>query len=606
MQQQGRRDHHTWFSYRTRSRLIMTGMGVLLVAAWQVAVALTCGAGLFDVIPVWRAAAHGQPIKGLPGGQDAEPTTVLITWAVSFVLLLSVFIGGWVWWLLRRGQKPRAGKGMATKKQVSTTVGEQRVRERAARSMPSMTKQQINRAPVEQLGLLLGKHQGSGQNIVLSFDDLVCILGPSGAGKSTGLMTPAALEAPGALVLTSNEVSIIDQIAATRGKHGRVWVFDLLNRAEWPHPMVWDPVAGCEEGATAVARAKAFVAGCAADGTDATNTGFFKANAEMALRAMLHAAALDGRDMTDVLAWTGSLARGAKPPRDILRDSTDPRCEKAWESQLEAVATGAEETVGSSRNTLAQVVDALTLQSVMRWLRPRDGAHAFNAAEFVRSGDTLVLLSDDSSATNVGPLCTMLFQEVVDSIKAWAPFTPHGLLDPPLRIVGDEIANIAPIDKLPEMTTELRKLGVQVILAFQSDEQPVARWGQHRGRILLEQMSAEIVLPGLKSVTALNRYSELAGKTEVWERSVNTSADGEFTGAGGQLHERAVLRSDEVRTMSDGEALLVWRNMPATKITLTPWMQRPYAAQVTADIDRSRQDRRDARARRLDETGVQS
>lgn len=593
----GRSDQYEWLTPRGRRNLILVTMAGILAAGWQAAVALTCHVGLTDVGATLTALTGMEPITGLPGRRHASTSTVLTVWVVCVLILGGVLLG-LVCWLVAWRAKRRRGKGLAGGSEVASTVGHERARKDAAQSLPSLDSKQVAAAPPAQLGLVLGCEYRSREMIVIGHNDAMSVMGGSGAGKTSYVMGPAALEARGPLVVTSNEVGILDVIAKTRRKLGRVWVFDPLDRACWPDPMVYDPVAGCRDGQVALARGTAFVAGCGADGQDSTNAGFFRTNAKIAMRVLLHAAALDGRTIEDVLAWVPTIRNGAKAPLNVLRDSDDPAAEHAWEAVLESVATGADETVSSTLNTLSQVVDPLTLKSIRRWLVPREGAKTFDAAKFVDSRDTLVLLSDDSTSTNVGPLATMLFQEVVDAIKAQAPFTTHGRLDPPMRIVGDEIANIAPIEKLPEMSTELRKLGVQMILAFQSDQQLKTRWGAERGQMLLEQMAAEVVLPGIKSPETLNRYSDLAGTVDVLERTINRDADGERSGDGAQMQERKILRPHEIREMPDGRALLIWRNARGMLITLQPWYTRDYHDQVTQDVTDTRRSRAKERTRR--------
>ena len=593
----GRTDQVEWLTPRGRRNVTLAVMAIVAGAGWQLAVAFTCGVGLTDVGATWAAISALEPVSGLPGRHHASPDTVLATWGVCVLALGGLLLGaflGLVYWRAAR----RVGKGLARKGQVQAAVGEERLRKEAAQTLPSMPARTRAQIAVAELGFSVGIDHGSRQPVVLGFNESIAVIAPSGGGKSTGIMTPAALEAPGPLVVTSNEVSILDQIATTRTRAGRVWVFDPLDRSCWPHPMVYDPVAGCADGQVALARGTAFVAGCGADGHDSTNSGFFKQNSKIAMKALLHAAALDGRSIEAVLGWVPQLAKGGTVPRRLIRESSDPQAEQAWDGELQAVATGADDTVASTLNTLTQVVEPLTLKAIRKWIVPCPGVPTFDAGAFVRSRDTLVLLSDDSTSTNVGPLATMLFQEVVDAVKAYAPFTAHGRLEPPMRVCGDEIANIAPIDKLPEMTTELRKLGVQWLFAFQSERQAQTRWGADRGRILLEQMAAEVVLPGVKSVESLNRYSDLAGMVEVVEQTLNRDAGGERTGTGGSVHERKVLRPDEIRQMPDGRALLMWRNAPAMIVDLLPWYERDYADQVATDEAATRRARVKERQRR--------
>jgi type IV secretion system protein VirD4 len=572
--------HPSQVNTHTFANTVLVGLGVAVFAAWHLAVATTVASvGLGDVSKTLQALVGLEPISGLPGGETEEARPTLLAFAAYALLLLVVLVGG-AWGLIELRVRRRGGadtRGMATKRQVVAALGEDKVRASAEQTRPSMSPVIRKHAALGEIGLRLGREQGSGADVWLTLQDHLAVIASTGGGKSVSVMIPAALSAPGALIVTSNEVSILDLIVTERAKRGRVWVFDPLGRTSWPEQMVWNPVQGCEEGETALARGVAFAAGLKADG-GSTNAGFFQRNAMIALSRMLHAAALDGRDMAEVLRWATNLDTDGKVAANLIRRSTDERAEKGWAAMLDAVSTGADETVASSRQTLQQAVEPLTLRKVTKWVTPTPGAVEFDARAFVTSTDTLVLISDDSSSTNVGPLCTMLLQEVMDSIKSVVPFLPHGRLDPPMRLVGDEFANIAPVEKAPELSSEVRKLGVQLVLAFQSEQQLRSRWGD-RGQTLLEQMSAELILAGVKSTNSLKRYSDLAGKVEV-EEHTTSYGEGGVRGGSTSTRERDVMRADQVRTLADGTGLLVWRNAAPMVIEMTPWFKQPQAEQL--------------------------
>ena len=67
-----------------------------------------------------------------------------------------------------------------------------------------------------------------------------------------------------------------------------------------------------------------------------------------------------------------------------------------------------------------------------------------------------MLITDDQAQTNVAPLTTMLLGEVIDAAKHHAARSRTGRLDPPLRVVGDELANVAPLPKLPGLLSDSR------------------------------------------------------------------------------------------------------------------------------------------------------
>jgi type IV secretion system protein VirD4 len=425
---------------------------------------------------------------------------------------------------------------------------------------------------------------------VLPLEDHAVVIAATGAGKSRDVMIPAALDAPGALVVTCTRADILDVIATRRAQTGRVWVFDPLDRLGWPDPMVWNPVAGCRNGETAISRGLAFAAGLGADDRSATNAGFFRANAASALTRLLHAADLEDRPIGDVIGWAVRLDDGAEDAQDIIRTSALPEAERLWAGLLRSVATGADETVASSRQTLQQAVEPMALRRVQRWVTPRQGVPSFDPAAFVRSLDTLVLVADANASTNVAPLCAMLLQEVVDAAKAAAARLPGGRLDPPLRLVGDEIANVAPLPKLPELSSDARGFGMQLVLALQSLAQAQRRWGDRGAGALLDNMPAEILLGGLTDTAALKRYAVLVGEVELTRASTSyDSPTGRATTASEQWADRPAMRADEARQIPDGHGLLIYRNLAAVMLRLTPWYQRPDGPAL--DAERARTER---------------
>lgn len=291
-----------------------------------------------------------------------------------------------------------------------------------------------------------------------ALEDQVGILGPTGSGKSVYLSVRAALDAPGPLVATSTKPELLDAITEARSALGRVHVFDPLDIAGWPQRMVWDPVAGAQHAETAVARGEAFTGAFAKD--DGANNPFFSRAAGIIIARLLHAAALHGADMDDVLQWALDLDLDRSTTvRDIL--DTHDNAERMWAQTLQTAMEGADETISSVRMTLAQKVEPLLSRKVLDQLIPRPGRVTLDPAAFVASTDTLLIITDDNARSNVAPLAAMLLNEIIDAAKYVAARSMHGRLDPPLRIVGDEIANVAPLPKLPPMLSDSRGVGIQ-------------------------------------------------------------------------------------------------------------------------------------------------
>jgi type IV secretion system protein VirD4 len=153
------------------------------------------------------------------------------------------------------------------------------------------------------------------------------------------------------------------------------------------------------------------------------------------------------------------------------------------------------------------------------------------------------------------------------------------------RIILDpQIANIAPLPKLPDLGTDARGFGFQLVLALQSLSQAKRRWGADGANTLLDNMAAEIVLGGLTDTAALNRYSALVGEVELTRATTSYDPNtGRATSGSEQLHDRKVMRADEARQIPDGHGLLLYRNQSAVLLRMTPWYERPDGAALDAD-----------------------
>jgi len=574
-------------SWRVRANITMCLLAGCALLAWHAAVFLTAdGVGLTDLRTTARALLHGRPLAGLAGAHPASTTLTLAVWGVLLVVLFAGFIA-WAFTFGAWRARHRRGKGFADNSQIRDGLGVAHARASAAQTRPGLTAAERKRVPVEQVGLPLGTST-TGEPVVLPLEDHAVVIAPTGAGKSVEVMIPAALTAPGALVVTCTRADILDVIAETRQALGSVWVFDPLDRLGWPEPMVWNPVAGSRDGQRAVSRGLAFAAGLGADDRSSTNSSFFRANAASALTRLLHAADLDRRPIADVIAWAVHLDDGAEQAQELIR-SRPSRCGPGCCARSRPAPRRRCPPPGrpwprrSSRWRCAASCAGSP---------PATVCPASTSPGFVAGSDTLVLVGDANASTNVAPLCAMLLQEVVDTAKTVAARLPGGRLDPPLRLVGDEIANVAPLPKLVELATDARGFGMQLVLALQSLPQARRRWGADGANTLLDNMPAEILLGGITDPDTLGRYATLVGDVELTRATTSYDPDsGRATGASEQQTDRRVLRAEEARQIPAGHGLLIYRNRPAVLLRLTAWFDRTDAKTLD-DHRRTTQNRR--------------
>ena len=574
--------------FTPRQQAIMSLAGVLLLAVvlWHVTVVLLAGVPFERPAVTLRAVVAGHPLAAL-SRQYEPPSTgrALLVWLGTAVLV----VGGWVGLRAvvssRRMQRP---VGMADRGQARRSAGEVRARELAGYTRrASIDAGQLDpqTCPLSEVGYELGVKHDDGEQIVMTLEDQAAVFAPTGGGKSLHLMIPGCIDAPGPLVATSTSPEILDAIVEPRSAVGRIWVFDPLDTAHWPEPMIWNPVAGAQDSELAVARGQAFTAGFSADESSDSSNPFFRNAAGIIIARLLHAASLVDMPVETVLAWALELERSTEA-RDIL--NSEPGAEVMWGRTLEAAVQGADETLSSVRMTLAQKVEPLLSRKVLRQMTPTPGIPIFDPAAFVSSRDTLVLITDNNADTNVAPLSTMLLNEVLSAAKRVAAMAPTGRLDPPLRIVGDEISNVAPVPKLPGYLSNSRGFGLQWWLAFQSMAQILACWGEAGGRALMANLNLSMILGGLQDEQALERFSLLVGNADVMQVSATMDAGNTVSGHSMSTNDMRVMPPEKIRQLPNGQALVIYRNAPAMLVDLKPWTARPDGPDIAAGIRRIR------------------
>ena len=74
----------------------------------------------------------------------------------------------------------------------------------------------------------------------------------------TAFLADVILRYPGPVIATTTKADVYNLTSAVRAQRGRVHVFNPQHIGGVPSTFCWDPVAGCEDPATAIRRADAF------------------------------------------------------------------------------------------------------------------------------------------------------------------------------------------------------------------------------------------------------------------------------------------------------------------------------------------------------------
>ncbi|MET9364042.1 type VI secretion protein [Streptomyces sp. NPDC006632] len=287
----------------------------------------------------------------------------------------------------------------------------------------------------------------------------------------------AIQDADGAVLVVTSDPVLWAETKDARAKLGPVHVYDPTHRCDTPARLHWSPTAGCADPDTAAARAVALLAPVR---PQARVDAAMADTAETLLRSWLHAAALesrDGRATKQLHRWAQGTA--AHEAVRILR--THPKAQSGGAGLLESALTAHPE-----RREIAQELTARAL-SCLSSIHIRDActpnrADSLALESFVNEGGTLYVvgeaIEDPRSDPAAMPLLTALTSDVVERGRRMAERSSDGRLDPPMTLVLDDVAAVAPLPRLPELLSNGQDQGMPPLVLLRSPEQARARWSE--------------------------------------------------------------------------------------------------------------------------------
>ncbi|TCU82298.1 TraM-binding TraD/TraG-like protein [Curtobacterium sp. PhB191] len=395
-------------------------------------------------------------------------------------------------------------------------------------------------------------------------EDVATVVAPPRSGKTMRLVIRLILKAFGPVVSTSTKPDVVRLTAWLRSKVGTVHVFDPEGVTKWPNRVKWNIVAGCEDDMEATRRAKAIIAARPLEG--ASNAGFFAGTAQTVLQCLLHAAALGGHSMRDVVLWSKNFTDDT--PYNILRDHPDAA--PGWLSDLRKFCRSkAHETVDSTDMSLRLALGALGMQKILDAVCPAEGDQVFDVAAFIESRDTLFLLSESGDASLAAPVITALVSTIEREAKAKATHYATNRLPKPLTLVLDEVANIAPIPGLPALITDGGDRGIITWAILQDPKDAEARWGKAGGNKILKSSNLFMVLGGLKDDDFLESLSKLCSEREAERVGTTESTNGTSTST--STYKERVLSAGAIYQLEPGKGLLFYRELPPAIVDLPGW-----------------------------------
>ncbi|WP_051799946.1 type IV secretory system conjugative DNA transfer family protein [Catenuloplanes japonicus] len=513
------------------------------------------------------AVLHSQWETAYPGINRAVVAGVF---AALVAVLLVPLTGGWVWWQARRGRADDPLPSLAHTREVAG-LAPAGAAARAKDLRPGLAGKPLQPADI---GLPLGVLQlpgGDGPLLRASWEDgILAVMGPR-AMKTTAIAVPQIVDAPGAVLATSNRADVWATTHRRRAQAGRVWLFDPQAITRTGQSWWWDPLAAVATVEDAARMASHFVQPMRRDrGED-----FWLLAAEDLLASLFLAAATSGAGMNGVQTWLADATDDE--PVGRLFDLGYPQTARA----LRGRQNGAAETRDGIYETARTAARCLQDPRVMAWVTASDEPlPRFDPDAFPVSTDTIYLLSKDGAGSS-GPLVAALTDQIMRYAVRRAEAL-GGRLDPPMLCMLDEAANICPLADLPQLYSHFGGRGINLVTILQTYQQGTTVWGERGMGILWGAATIKLVGAGADDPRFASDISTLIGEHDVATLSLTRDATG-YVSRQVSVRRQRILGPEDIRAIARGTAILFATGSRAALVALQPWFRGAHAVTLTED-----------------------
>ncbi|MFI7067086.1 type IV secretory system conjugative DNA transfer family protein [Kribbella sp. NPDC050124] len=573
-------------SPRDVSDVIMIGGGVLLACAGI----LYLAGGLSSLLTTheWIQTSWPDALKvvlhprdpgrvfGLPPGTFHPVVYWFVLAALLAVPIVGAGFGRYLWMrrdvgAARRTRSLARRPGLATAGDVEAVVGRGQVLRRGQAARPA-----VRRPEPADVGRYLGR--SCGRQCWASVEDSEIVLGPPRSGKGLHQIIGAIIDAPGAVVTTSTRPDNLVATVELRRAAGPVAIFDPQGLGQ-VEGIRWSPVRGCENPTTAIVRASGLAAGAGFTKGGVSDGAFWHGQTEMALRGLLHAAAIDGAGVAQLYRWSLEPASAIEAVT-ILNRSADAA--EGWGDTLDGIVRMDGRTRDAVWAGVRSALSALADPAVRRSFDPADG-EGLDPKTFIADRGTIYLLGTGVGASATSAFIAALLEDITETARQLAAGNPGGRLEPPLALILDEIANLCAVPSLPSLMADGGGSGISTLVVIQSLAQARDKWGEQAAAALWDAATLRLILGGSAQPRDLQDLAAVCGERDEEIRNWSRGPDGNRT-ISTSTRRIPILPPDVIRTLPLGTGILLARTAPPILLNMTPWPDRPDADQIRASI----------------------
>jgi type IV secretion system protein VirD4 len=418
----------------------------------------------------------------------------------------------------------------------------------------------VRRSPETRTSrLVAGRGRASGR--LLAGEDCVSavVFGPNGSGKTTSLIVPNVLDWSGPVVLTTAKPQDLEPVCRARSEQGPGWV--IAPGGAPGHEVVgWSPVGAANSPDAADRVAEWMVESSGMNGDPKARP--WNAQARKYLKGLLLAAHLNEGGIQEWAQWIYAGEKARDRVEDVLRsgghESTAQEYVSTWQIH--------DEGKGSVLFTALGLADTYSRPGV---LAAADQGGFTPGELFDRSG-TLCIVTPSTEGDRFAPYFTTLVSAIIHEAeqRAAAASAP---IEPRLLLALDEAGNVFRYPRLPHLLTTSRGNGIQLLLIYHDLAQVEHLYGGREvARTVVSNAKMRMLLPGVGDLETLRYWSDLMGQTRTQTRGSTTGTDGRKSRSLSE-HTDHLAPLHRLQQLPDGQAVLVYQNLPPARVRLLPW-----------------------------------
>jgi type IV secretion system protein VirD4 len=387
------------------------------------------------------------------------------------------------------------------------------------------------------------------------------VVAPPRSGKSSGFVVPWLLDHDGPALVLSTKRDVYDASAPYRRGIGRVWVYDPFGEEA---SAGFTPLVPARTWPGAIRAGEALASAAHPDASNAANEFWDKEAASM-LAPLLHAAAIAGESMSELVRWLD--ARDFTGAIGVLKSAGA----SAAADQLEGVSRRDE------RNRETTVMSALNLLRAYRYPQVSACARGDLTPERFLDGqaNTIYVVAAGHDQDALRPVILALVAAMYEAAIVKARRT--GALHPRLFVLMDEAANIAPVRNLAPWLSQCGDHGIVIATIWQSIAQIDQRYGRAARDAICAASTAQVFIPPLAEPTSAGYLTELLGEEPVANASSSTGLSRHTLSIG---HQKAGP-SPWLRQIGRGRAVLIYRDLPPAIVRAPGWFEDPRFTRYT-------------------------